>query len=59
MLPTTPVFAQIRHTKSEVEASNVLPHHIIHSDIVKPYTIANLFITEALMKDVKKIPIFI
>jgi hypothetical protein len=54
MLPTTPVFAQIRHTKPVVEASNVLPHHIIRSDAIVPHTIVTLFFTETLLKDMTK-----
>jgi hypothetical protein len=50
-LPTGQLFAPIRHTKSIRPASNVLPRNISHSDIIEPSTIATLFFTNDLMKE--------
>jgi hypothetical protein len=38
----------------KVEDLNVLPHHIMLSDVIEPYTIVNHFFIQALMKDMAK-----
>jgi hypothetical protein len=54
MLPSVKFFAPKRNEKSQVEASIVLPRHIMYSAVIEPHTIVNMFITEAPMKDMTK-----